>query len=256
MQFSRQMKIFEPRGIEPQAHQSLPNDSVERRWVLGSDPDFPQQLRLMMHPPNALRVEGSLASLERMPCLAIVGARDISPPSEVWMRREMNRLRGPMVIVSGGARGVDALAHQMAIDRGWPTGVLLPSGLDHPYPEHWSRHRHLVLRKGGFLMSEFRDDQSMRKSHFASRNRLIAGLADVVLVIEARLRSGSSITASHARENGRELAALPWSPLDLCGELNNQLIVEGAQLIRHAEDLTSLLVKEFNRRTSVSARPV
>jgi DNA processing protein len=202
----------------------------------------------MLEPPTAIRVEGSLAAIERMPCLAIVGTREISPPSEVWMRRELFRLKGPVLIVSGGARGVDALAHQIALERGWPTGVVMPSGLDRPYPEHWMRHRHLVMQGGGFLMSEFRDDQRMQKSHFAARNRLIASLADFVLLIEARFRSGSSITATHARENSRELGALPWSPLDLCGELNNQLIVDGAHLIRSADDLSNILETEFRRR--------
>ncbi len=221
---------------------------TERRWVTWSDAEFPRQLQQMLQPPTALRVEGGLHAFVSMPCLAIIGTREISPPSEVWMRRELHRLKGPVMIVSGGARGVDALAHQIALERGWPTGVLMPSGLDCPYPEHWSRHRYTVLQGGGFFMSEFRDDQPMRKSHFAARNRLIAGLADFVLLVEARQRSGSSITTSHARENGRELGALPWSPLDLCGELNNQLIVDGAHLIRSAEDLSNLLHAEFARR--------
>lgn len=228
--------------------QSLAHEPTRRRWVTWADEEFPLRLRQMLEPPTALRVEGSLAALEHLPCLAIVGTREISPPSEVWMRRELFRLKGPVLIVSGGARGVDALAHQIALERGWPTGVLMPSGLDRPYPEHWLRHRHLVTQGGGFLMSEFRDDQRMQKSHFATRNRLIASLADFVLLIEARFRSGSSITATHARENARELGALPWSPLELCGELNNQLIVDGAHLIRSAEDLSNLLETEFRRR--------
>ncbi|HRK06642.1 MAG TPA: DNA-processing protein DprA [Pseudobdellovibrionaceae bacterium] len=230
------------------AEQNLVSEPTSRRWVTWADEEFPRQLRQMLEPPTAIRVEGSLAALERMPCLAIVGTREISPPSEVWMRRELFRLKGPVLIVSGGARGVDALAHQIALERGWPTGVLMPSGLDRPYPEHWMRHRHLVLQGGGFLMSEFRDEQRMQKSHFAARNRLIASLADFVLLIEARFRSGSSITATHARENARELGALPWSPLDLCGELNNQLIVDGAHLIRSADDLSNLLESEYRRR--------
>ncbi len=214
--------------------------------------EYPQALRDLANPPKSIFVEGGLVEgrlgcVDR-PVLGVVGARDSSVMSEAWMRRHLPLLAEKYVIVSGGARGIDELAHQIAIHQKASTIVVLPSGLDRPYPSTWSSKKTDVMKHGGYLLSEYSPDVRMRRWHFEQRNRLIAALSDVVLVVEGRRRSGTGITARHARDLGRVVAALPWFPSDPRGELCNDLIAEGAILVRDAADITALLEREAHGR--------
>lgn len=218
--------------------------------------DFPSSLRDLRDPPRSLFIEGDF-DFDSMPILAVVGSRASSVASEAWMRRYLPRVSLTTAILSGGARGIDEVAHRIALSQGRPTIVALPSGLGNPYPAHWADLKRDVLRSRGAMISEYPDGVTIRRSHFEKRNRLIAALADVVLIVEARLRSGTAITARHAGQLGRAVGCLPWFPDDPRGELGLSLLVNsGAQLIRNADEVSALLISQCSarqRRLAVAA---
>lgn len=199
---------------------------------------LPPGFRRMADPPLTLTYWGDLSSLEK-PALAVVGSREPRAESLEWMELELGDfLRNEdAVIVSGGARGIDQKAHQLALRAKRPTMVLLPSGLENPYPSSWKEWRPWVEKTGGCLVSEYPAEFEMRKAHFHHRNRLIAAWGLMTLVVEARARSGTLITATRAAELGRPLVVVPGAPWDSAFEGNLQLLTEGATLLRGAEDL-------------------
>ncbi|MDX9730845.1 MAG: DNA-processing protein DprA [Bdellovibrionales bacterium] len=206
-------------------------------------PEYPDVLLDLEDPPPFLSVAGCLPSFER-PVLAIVGTRASSVLGESWIKQHLPRLARQATIVSGGARGIDEWAHRVTLAEKQATVVVLPSALDRPYPPGWLKKEAEVLACGGGLVSEYGPGTEVRRWHFEKRNRLIAALADVVVVVEARRRSGSAITARHAREIGRAVASVPWFPGDPRGEFCNELLFQGAHIVRGAEDVETLLRQE------------
>ncbi len=223
----------------------------EIRDVSLLDLAYPSRLKDLADPPPILSVFGC-GDFESRPMLAVVGSRQSSIQAETWMRRHLRRLAPHCTIVSGGARGIDEMAHAIAIEEKQPTVVVLPSGLLCPYPKDWAGRSHLVLQNSGALISEYSPDTKIRAWHFEKRNRLIAALADIVLVVEARSRSGTAITVRHALDLGRTVAALPWFPGDPRGEYCNEILANGGVLIRHADDLATLLAAEARMRLGKS----
>lgn len=219
----------------------------ESREIFRLSDEYPRALLDLADPPAVLTVCGTV-SFDEKPVLGIVGSRESSLQAESWMRAYLPELARDIVIVSGGARGIDELAHRIAILNGAPTAVVLPSALDCPYPSNWGSRKSEVLKAGGCFLSEFESGTRVRPWHFEKRNRLIAALSDVLLVVEARMRSGTAITARHARELGRTVATLPWFPGDPRGEFCNQLLFEGAMPVRNAADLATLIQCEARRR--------
>lgn len=220
---------------------------MESRRLFRLSPEYPRALLDLAEPPDALEVSGSMA-FEIKPVLGIVGSRESSLAAESWMRLHLPKLARELVIVSGGARGIDDLSHRLAVAHQSATAVVLPSALDCPYPADWRHRAADVLGAGGCFLSEFESGTSVRPWHFEKRNRIIAALSDVLLVVEARKRSGTAITARHARELGRVVATLPWFPGDPRGEFCNQLLFEGAMPVRDATDLAMLIQGETRRR--------
>ena len=142
-----------------------------------------------------------------------------------------------LMIVSGGARGVDQKAHSLCVRLDLPTLVLLPSSLDLMYPQNLSKLKEQILNTGGAFLSEYEPRSSMRKHYFLQRNRLIAALSSHCLVLQASHRGGTMITAKWAIELNRELASLPHAPWSLKASGSNHLIMNGAQMIRDRWDL-------------------
>lgn len=220
------------------------------RSVYPLSDDYPTALHDLPDPPSLLMVEGKL-DFNTRPILGIVGTRDSSIMAESWMRRHLPSLVSEVLVVSGGARGIDELAHQIAIHEKQSTAVMLPSSLDLPYPSDWAFRKHGVLKNGGCIISEYPLGTEVRRWHFEKRNRLIAALSDVVLIVEARRRSGTAITARHASQMGRSVAAVPWFPSDPRGELCNDLLASGAGImVRDAADLIALLSRESMARAT------
>jgi DNA processing protein len=195
---------------------------------------YPPLLAELETAPPALIVKGHPSLLDK-PAVAMVGARNASAAACRFARALAQKLgEAGAVIVSGLARGIDSAAHDGALESG--TIAVVAGGVDIYYPpENEARQR--AIGELGLIVSEQPPGVEPRSRHFPSRNRIIAGLAHGTVVVEAAPRSGSLITARCAAECGREVMAVPGSPLDPRAQGCNQLIREGATLVQSAEDV-------------------
>ncbi len=224
--------------IEDAEREMAAADSAGARLLLLGDGVYPPLLAEIEPAPPTLWVQGDPGIFARS-AVAIVGARNASALGLRTARRLARELAAQgRVIVSGMARGIDTAAHEASLNTG--TVAVLAGGLDHPYPpENVDLARRIA--ETGALLSEVAFGTVATASHFPRRNRLISGLARGVVLIEAAARSGSLITARFALEQGREAMACPGAPEDPRAAGCNQLIREGAALIRHAGDVEEAL---------------
>jgi DNA processing protein len=198
------------------------------------EPGYPKPLAAIEDAPPLLALRGDPALLARS-SIALVGARNASAGGR-RLAEELSRDLGVagLVVVSGLARGIDAAAHQGALASG--TVAVFAGGLDQVYPPEHDDLAQAILAHGGALLSEMPLGTEPQARHFPRRNRLVSGLSLGVLVIEAALKSGSLTTARFALEQGREVMAVPGSPLDPRCRGTNQLLREGAGLVETAAD--------------------
>ena len=205
--------------------------------VLG-DRDFPRLLGVLDPPPPVLWTLGARSLLET-PAVALVGARTASASGQRFARQMALDLGAAgYTVVSGMARGIDAAAHQGALGAG--TIAVLAGGIDDIYPpEHEDLYRQIAAQ--GLVVSENAVGRRAAARDFPRRNRIISGLSLGVVVVEAEVRSGSLITARLAAEQGREVFAVPGSPLDPRSKGPNSLIRQGANLCESAEDVIRVL---------------
>jgi len=195
------------------------------------EPDYPMRLRMIDDAPPLLAVRGALAVLAR-PMIALVGARNASAAGLRVAQRLAHELgQAGLVVVSGLARGIDAAAHQASLASG--TVAVLAGGHNHIYPPENVTLAEAVAAQGA-LITEMPLGWEPRAKDFPRRNRLISGCAAGVVVVEAAKRSGSLITARMALEQGREVFAVPGSPLDPRAEGSNGLLKQGATLVTEA----------------------
>ena len=208
------------------------------RYLFHDSPDYPALLAQLDSAPPILTWRGDIA-LTKRPCVAIVGARNASAAAVKLARQFASDLAGAgIVVVSGLARGIDGAAHQAALDGG--TIGVIASGIDITYPpEHQDLQEDVAQR--GLLLAEQPPGTEPLARHFPSRNRIIAGLAAGTVVVEAAPKSGSLITARLAAEAGREVMAVPGSPLEPRSQGCNELIREGAVLVQSAADVIELI---------------
>lgn len=225
------------------AHEDL--QEIERlgiKTIVWSDPHYPHQLRDLETPPIMLTCLGDLPSPESFKFISIVGSRNPHVNSLDWLRQEVSPLlKEDICIVSGGARGIDSAAHHLACSFKKPTIVILPAGLEAPYPASWKERISDVLRYGGCFLSEFYPHQEMKKHYFYQRNRLIAAFSPVVFIVECRRRSGTWMTSQHAISLHRTVVTLPASPLEECFRGNLDLLYDGAIPLRDGYDLLGAL---------------
>jgi DNA processing protein len=209
------------------------------RYLFHDSPDYPPLLAATEGAPPVVTVRGD-GALAARPCVAIVGARNASAGAVKLARTFAPALaEAGLVVVSGLARGIDGAAHRGAIAGGATIGVIA-SGIDLAYPpEHAELHEEIAER--GLLIAEQPPGTEPLARHFPSRNRIIAGIAAGTLVVEAAPKSGSLITARLAGDFGREVMAVPGSPLDSRAHGCNQLIRDGAVLVQSPEDVIELL---------------
>jgi DNA processing protein len=202
------------------------------------EPHYPARLQTIEDAPPLLAVRGNLDVL-RTPTLAIVGARNASAAGMRFAERLARELaEAGFAIVSGLARGIDAAAHRATVSSG--TIAVLAGGHGEIYPPEHTELAEAICSRGA-LVSEMAFSWQPRARDFPRRNRLISGMAAGVVIIEAAKRSGSLITARFALEQGREVFAVPGSPVDPRAEGCNDLIKEGATLVTRAEDVISVL---------------
>lgn len=223
--------------------------------ILRGDAAYPRRLAEIGRPPLLLHVQGDLERIDR-PMIAIVGARNASTAARRFAEDLARGLSEAGVgVVSGLARGVDGAAHRGSLG-GYPVGVVA-GGVDVAYPPEHADLQAAVAAKGA-LIAESPLGAKPTERHFPRRNRIVAGLAQAVVVIEAAERSGSLITARFAIEENREVMAAPGFPTDPRSAGANRLIRDGALLIRSADDVLAGLPKAAEppvRRTRPPKRP-
>lgn len=212
--------------------------AVRARLLCLGDPDYPQQLIGLNDSPPILWTIGDPSLLSR-PIIALVGARNCSSLG-ARMSRALARDLGEAgyVVVSGLARGVDTAAHIATLDTG--TIAVMAGGVDVIYPADNTHLAHDIADRG-LRLSEQPPRMSPQARHFPRRNRIISGLAQAVVVVEAAAKSGSLITARDALDQGREVLAVPGHPFDARAAGCNLLIRDGAHLVRNAEDVIAAL---------------
>ena len=217
-------------------------EATGARLVALCDAEYPALLREAPDPPPILFARGR--ALGGAPAVAVVGSRRATRNGLEAARRIADGLaRAGAVVVSGFAHGIDAAAHAAALEAGGETWGVLGCGVDVPYPAAHERLRARLLESGA-LLSELPPGTPPEPWHFPARNRIIAGCARVVVVVEAALRSGSLITARCAAEAGRDVAAVPGSILSEQAEGTNALLKDGAVLVRDAADVLRELPDE------------
>jgi DNA processing protein len=214
--------------------------------VCRHDARYPQRLRIGPGAPAVLHVGGAAGGFERLlgadvPSVAIVGARKASFDGlDVARALARGLAAAGVTVVSGMALGIDSAAHEGALDADGPTVAVLAGAVDVPYPAAKRRlHQELVRR--ACVVSEMPPGFRPLKWAFPARNRTIAALADVTVIVEAAERSGSLITADFAAAFGREVAAVPGRVTAPLSRGTNALIMDGASLVRDARDVLDLL---------------
>lgn len=204
--------------------------------ITPADDVYPPALRVIADPPRALYVRGALRPADAV-AVAIVGARRPSAYGTAvarWLARDL--ARSGVTIISGLARGIDAAAHQGALDAGGRTIAVLGCGPDVVYPREHHQLMHDVIA-GGAVISEYPPGAPPLAGQFPQRNRIISGLALGVVVVEGRERSGALITADAALEQGREVFAVPGNIFEEASRAPHRLIAQGARLVERADDV-------------------
>jgi DNA processing protein len=222
-------------------HELERTNALGGRMVFLGDDDYPPLLAMMDDAPPCLIMSGE-AGLARQRCIAAVGGRNASANGQRMAETLAAELAATVVVVSGLARGIDTAAHRGAMRTG-RTIAVVAGGIDQPYPPENAALHHCIAETG-LLISESPVGTVPQARHFPRRNRIIAGLSLGVVVVEAALRSGSLITARIAQEAGREVFAVPGSPLDPRARGGNDLIRQGAILVETASDVLDNLPME------------
>jgi DNA processing protein len=209
------------------------------RFIAMGEPEYPKALQAVDTAPPLVALRGSASAFAK-PAVAIVGSRNASAAGLAFTERLARQLGDAgYLVVSGLARGIDTRAHRATLDTG--TVAVLAGGQDRIYPSENGALLQSIVERGGAVLSEMPMGWEPRGRDFPRRNRIVSGLSFGVVVVEAARRSGSLITARFALEQGREVFAVPGSPLDPRAECTNDLIRDGATLCASVEHVTSAL---------------
>lgn len=218
-------------------------------------PNYPRLLKEIYDPPKELYIWGELRAEENYP-LAIVGTRKISNyGKQITIDLTRNLAKAGLTIISGLALGVDGLAHQTCLDVNGRTIAVLGSGLNHIYPSIHQKLAEKIVKLGGAVISEYRPETGPTKWNFPARNRIIAGMALGVLVIEAPETSGALITARCALDSGREVFAVPGNINNQNSVGTNRLIKLGAKVVTKAEDILESFNLELIQQSKKEIKP-
>ena len=206
------------------------------RFLTAEDEDYPQRLRKIPSAPYALYVLGQLPP-ENLPAVAMIGARECSEYG-IYVAKNFAKELGAhgIPVISGMARGIDSISQEAALQGGGRTYAVLGCGVDICYPKSSRRLYEQILEQGGIL-STFPPGTEPIKRLFPERNRIVSGLADVILVVEARQKSGTFITVDMALEQGRDVFTVPGNVGTATCEGNIQLLREGAIVVEDGWDI-------------------
>jgi DNA processing protein len=237
--------IAEFHDFEPLEKELCEITRIGARLVRMTDSDYPTNLRHIADPPPFLYVRGD-APMADAKCVAVVGARAASDAGRRMAQRLGLELAAKgITVVSGLARGIDAEAHQGALDAKGRTFAVLGSGIDLIYP---AEHRDLaqkIIESAGALLSELPVGTPPVAENFPTRNRILSGMCLGVVVVEAAEKSGSLITARMALEQDRQVFAVPGSPLSGKTRGSNRLLKDGAKLVECVEDVVEELAPQM-----------
>lgn len=214
--------------------------TIKSKAVTIVDPEYPQALKQCLRPPYVLFYYGNISLVgDDRRCVSYVGSRDSSLYGEKMANVLASEIaRNGYIVVSGMAKGIDAIATEAALDEGDGAVAVLGSGIDVPYPST-NIHLYKRLKKEGLIISEYPNDTPPKKDHFPLRNRIVAALSKATIVGEASKRSGTLITVGYALDMGRDVACVPYRMDE--NSACNFLIKEGAMIITSPPDLMELL---------------
>lgn len=198
---------------------------------------YPKKLRKIKNPPQRLYVQGDIELLNKKG-IAIVGSRNCTQYGIKWCEKlTKDLLEYNLVIISGMAKGIDSVAHNITIRNGMKTIAVLPSGFNNIYPKSNIQLYKNILKSGGAIVTEYEENVVASSDKFLARNRIVSGLAIGTLVVEAGYRSGTSVTASLTKEQGKKVFCIPGNLENSKSIGTNILIKKGAKLITSAEDI-------------------
>ncbi|MBD5546580.1 MAG: DNA-protecting protein DprA [Lachnospiraceae bacterium] len=224
------------------------------RFYSLEDEEYPMRLKKLTHPPYALYCMGNMPE-EECPSIAIIGARECSEYGRYMAEAFAGKMADAGVaVVSGMARGIDGISQRAAVDKKGRTYAVLGSGVDVCYPASNKKLYQDIQSTGGGILSVFPPGTSPQKTQFPERNRIVAGLSDVILVVEARAKSGTWITVDMALEQGKNVYAVPGRLTDRLSDGCNLLIRQGAGIALAPEDILAELVVLTNRQGNTSRK--
>lgn len=205
------------------------------------DTRYPEQLRKIKNPPKQLYVEGNIDLLKNN-IISIIGSRACSENGKKLAEKFSEELvyQG-ITIASGMAIGIDTASHQSTLQANGKTIAVLPSGLKHIFPPENEELYQQIIKNGGLVVTEYSPEEKAKSKRFLERNRIVSGLALGILVVEAAYRSGTSVTAKIAKQQGKKIFALPHEVDDKHGIGTNRMIQGGAKIVTCIEDI----IKEF-----------
>lgn len=224
------------------------------RLVTILDPDYPERLRSIPDPPYGIFVRGKLPP-ENLPAVAVIGARECSEYGR-YVARELGAALGRhgVTVVSGMAKGIDGISQEAALEAGGSSIGILGSGVDICYPAQ-NKGLYCRLLEGGAVLSPYPNGTPALPRNFPPRNRIVSGMADAVVVIEARAKSGTLITVDMALEQGREVYVAPGRVTDRLSDGCNRLIKQGAELFLSPESFYEELLQIREKKRESKARP-
>ena len=209
------------------------------------DKEYPEHLKNIHNPPKQLYILGDENILDEQ-CIAIIGSRICTPEGEKLAEKFARELsESGICIVSGMAKGIDTAAHIGALKVGGKTIAVLGGGFNHIFPEENKGLFQKIIENGGAVVSEYKENTKPFQNGFVQRNRIVSGLSMGVLIIEAKHRSGTSITANFARSQGRKIFCIPHSLEQKEGIGTNRQIKNGAKLVTSPQEI----IDELNIET-------
>lgn len=246
---AQQLQWLEEKASPEAIHEMLVVMRRENMGILSmEDFGYPDALRDIPDPPPLLFYRGNLDCLLG-PCITVIGSRSPSPSGMEAAERIARELSEAGVrVISGLALGIDGAAHRGCLAGGSPTVAVLGCGLDVNYPAGHRGLKNEILAKGGALLSEYPPGSPAMQWHFPVRNRIMSGLSRAVVLVEARIRSGSMSTVHHALDQGREVYAYPGVVGTEWAEGAHQLLREGANYFASAQDILEDLNLQGQRR--------
>jgi DNA processing protein len=218
---------------------------MEKQIINWFDEEYPQKLLAIKKYPERLHCIGNCKILNNMATVAIVGSRNCTAYGRKYAEIFAKELsKSGITVISGLALGIDTEAHLGAVKGKGNTIAVLGGGLDNVTPEEniWLYNK--ILYEGGCIVTECEDEEIAVSQSYQKRNRIISGIADSVLIVEASNKSGSMITAKHAKEQNKEIYCIPNRIDESCSSGIQQLIREGAKIVTRPEQI----IKKFNKK--------